>query len=80
MPTGTVIAKYCEWQDQLRDHGVTHVATDAFFELCKVIEENPFLDVQSFEAVLERLHVRAYPNASTRPPRLTAGDLPDLRE
>jgi hypothetical protein len=74
------IQLYRDWQDALRDYGDTQVATDRFFELCKLIEADPFLDAQGFTAVLERLHVQAYPNASTRPARLTAGDLTDPRE
>ena len=78
--TNAAIALYRDWQDALARYGVTDVATDLFWQLCKHIESDPFLDGQGFEAVLEQLHVQAYPQAATRPPRLTAGDLPDLRE
>ena len=46
---------YRQWQDALARYGDTRVATDLFFELTKQIEASPFLDVQGFEAVLERL-------------------------
>jgi hypothetical protein len=67
------IALYRDWQDALSHYGVTHVATDLFFELCRHIEADPFLDAQGFEAALERLHDQAYPVASTRPARLHTG-------
>ena len=38
--------------------------------LVRHIEANPFLDNEGFERALEQLHVRAFPNAATRPPRL----------
>ena len=50
------------------------------WQLCNHIESDPFLDTQWFEAVLEQLHVQAYPQAATRPPRLIAGDLPSIFE
>ena len=36
--------------------------------------------VTGFEAVLELLHVRAYPDARTRPPRLHTGELQSILE
>jgi hypothetical protein len=78
--TGVAIELYRSWQDALARHGVTHVAADIFYELCRHIESDPCLDSEGFQSVLERLHVRAFPQASTRPPRLTAGDIPDPRE
>ena len=75
-----LIEAYGDWQTALRDHGCTAHAEGIFFELCSLIEADPFLDVQGFEAVLERLHDLAYPVASTRPPRLYAHELADARE
>ena len=80
MPSGTVIERYLSWQTALARHGCTPFTEGIFFELCREIEHDPFLDGQGFQSVLERLHVQAYPVASTRPPRLTAGDLVDIRE
>ena len=57
-----------------------HIAEANHWQLCKHIESDPFLDTQGFEAVLEQLHVQAYPQAATRPPRLIAGDLPSIFE
>ena len=76
----TVIELYRDWQSALRDYGCTHVATDAFFELAKLIEADPFLDVQGFTAVLDRLHRQAYPEAKSRPPRLHTGELQSILE
>ena len=78
--TNAAIAAYREWQEQLERHGCTDVAADLFLELCRHIEADPCLDVEGFEAVLEQLHVRAYPDARTRPPRLTAGELQSILE
>jgi len=39
--TGDVIALYRDWQDALARHGVTDVATDEFWQLCKQIEADP---------------------------------------
>jgi hypothetical protein len=80
MTTGAAIEAYKLWQELLAKHGDTHVATDAFFRLAAEIESDPFLDVRGFEATLERLHRAAFPQASTRPPRLSAGDLVHPRE
>ena len=76
----TKIELYRDWQELLAGYGDTDAATDAFFRLAAEIEADPFFDVQGFEAVLERFHVQAYPIASARPARLTAGDLTDPRE
>ena len=78
--TADAIALYRSWQAALRDYGVTDVAGDLFLELCRHIEQDPCLDVEGFEAVLEQLHVRAFPNASTRPPRLHTGELQSIFE
>ena len=60
--------------------GDGHIASDLFYQLAKQIEICPFLDVQGFEAVLDQLHVQAFPDATARPTRPTAGDLIDPRE
>ena len=49
-------------------------------ELVRHIEANPFLDNEGFERALEQLHVRAFPNAATRPPRLHTGQLQSILE
>jgi hypothetical protein len=78
--TGGVIALYRDWQDALARWGDTHVATDRFFRLAREIEADPFLDTQGFEAVLDRLHVQADPEARSRPPRLHTGPLQSILE
>jgi hypothetical protein len=68
--------------DRQRPDGLAatlHVAPGRL-KLAKLIEVNPFFNNEAFEATLERLHRAAYPVASTRPARLTAGDLADIRE
>ena len=80
MKSVTPVELYRRWQDALARYGVTDVAADLFLELCRHIEQDPCLDVEGFEAVLEQLHVRAFPNASTRPPRLTAGEIVSILE
>jgi hypothetical protein len=80
MPSGTVIERYLSWQASLARDGCTRHAESLFFQLCREIEADPFLDGQGFQSVLERLHCAAFPQASTRPPRLTAGEIPDIRE
>ena len=49
-------------------------------KLADQIEADPFLDVDGFERILDRLHVKAFPDAKTRPPRLYAHELEDVRE
>ena len=80
MTTGSVISLYVEYQTGLANHGDTAHTRDLFFRLAKLIEADPFLDNEGFDAALERLHRAAYPVASTRPPRLTAGEIADIRE
>ena len=80
MFSAPAIQTYLEWQQALARHGCTPYAMDLFLELCRHIETNPCLDVEGFEAVLEQLHVWAYPEARTRPPRLTAGELQSILE
>ena len=66
----------------LRDYGDTDLSTDLLWQLCRHIEPDPFLDGEAFEHELEQLHQAAFPQASSRPPRLTvaAGGFTDLRE
>ncbi len=76
----TAIERYLRWQTALARYGVTRVANDHFFALCKLIESDPYLDREGFETTLERLHCAAYPNPATRPPRLNAGELETILE
>jgi hypothetical protein len=78
--TSDPIEIYREWQRARSLYGDTHYAADLFFELCKRIESDPFLDREGFEAVMERLHRAAWPDAKGRPARLAGGDLIDPRE
>jgi hypothetical protein len=76
----TAIERYLSWQTALARYGVTRHAESLFFELCREIEADPFLDREGFQSVLERLHCAAYPNPATRPPRLNAGELETILE
>ena len=80
MTSDKQIERYLPWQDALARYGVTDYANDLFWQLCRLIEVDPFLDSERFAAVLESLHRAAFPLASTRPARLTGGDLVDPRE
>ena len=71
---------YLQWQCALSRWGCTPVADDLFFKLAREIECNPFLDVRGFTAVLDQLHTQAFPDPRTRPPRLYAHELQDIRE
>jgi hypothetical protein len=48
--------------------------------MCKRIEQDPFLDNQGFQGALERLHLKAYPDASARPTRLIGAEIAEPRE
>ena len=74
------IGRYKVWQELLQRHGDTDVATDAFFALCNVVDEDPNLQIAGFERGLERLHQAAYPIASSGRPRANAHELEDIRE
>ena len=75
-----LIERYRVWQQALRDWGDTQASADAFYRVSELIEENPFLDVAGFEAVLDWIHVRAYPDASKRPARLQASERVSILE
>jgi hypothetical protein len=75
-----LVETYLRWQQLLARYGATELANDAFLQLADQIERDPFLDSRGFEAVLDRLHVAAFPNASTRPPRLQAEQLETFLE
>jgi hypothetical protein len=59
---------YREWQRALRDFGDTHVADELLRELTRLIGINPWIDNEGFETQLIRLHLAAFPCATTRPP------------
>jgi hypothetical protein len=71
---------YRDWQCALARHGDTHVAAEFLSELAHAIETNPWCDVEGFQAVLERLHRVAFPDAATRPHRLSGGEDCDVLE
>ena len=71
---------YRRWQELLARYGDADVTTDAFSGSLIRSEADPFLDVDGFERILDQLHVKAFPDAKTRPPRLYAHELEDVRE
>jgi hypothetical protein len=73
-----LIELYRDWQHALARYGDTHYTADLFFELSKLIEADPFLDNEGFEAALERLHRVAF--TDPLPVRLTLGEIADPRE
>jgi hypothetical protein len=73
------IAQYREWQLALRDFGDTPYTADLFHQLAPQLEICPWIEVEEFEAALERLHRAAWPVAARRPPRMT-GEIADILE
>jgi hypothetical protein len=75
-----IVELYRDWQHMLARYGDGQAAFDVFFKRCNRIEEDPCLDNEGFQAALERLHCKAYPDAATRPTRLIGAEISDPRE
>ena len=77
--TSAAIALFREYQIGLAQYGDVPYTRDLFFALTEAIGIS-LVEPEKLEAALERLHVRAYPEAN-RPPRLhIAGQLQDVLE
>ena len=78
-----LLSLYVEWQEALARHGDSPYAADLQYALERVLarelEVSP-LDPEQLDAVLDELHRAAWPEASSRPPRLVGGDFIDPRE
>jgi hypothetical protein len=78
-----LVDEYRELQAALAQYGVTPYTLDLAYDLERALSrelEISLLDPEQLDAAFDRLHLQAYPDAKSRPARLTAGILIDPRE